>query len=83
MERNNFSVAAGFGSSAGRQGIFELCPTNDPIRQLAHDGASSWELRQAAIAAGMRTLRQDAWLKVLAGTTTVEEVIRVTKGDQG
>jgi len=68
---------------AGRQGIFELCPTTDSIRQLAHDGASSWKLRKAAIAAGMRTLRQDAWLKVLAGTTTVDEVIRVTKGDQG
>ena len=68
---------------AGRQGIFELCPTTDTIRQLAHDGASSWKLRKKAIADGMRTLRQDAWLKVLAGTTTVEEVIRVTKGDQG
>jgi general secretion pathway protein E/type IV pilus assembly protein PilB len=68
---------------AGRQGIFELCPTTDAIRQLAHDGASIWEVRKAAIAGGMRTLRQDAWLKVLAGTTTVEEVIRVSKGDQG
>jgi len=67
---------------AGRQGIFELCPTTDTIRQLAHDGASSWELRQGAVAEGMRTLRQDAWLKVLAGATTVAEVIRVTKGDR-
>ena len=30
----------------------------------------------------MRTLRQDAWLKVLGGKTTVEEVLRVTKGDR-
>jgi general secretion pathway protein E len=66
---------------SGRQGIFELCPTTDAIRQLAHDGASIWEVRKAAIAGGMRTLRQDAWLKVLAGTTTMEEVIRVSKGD--
>ncbi len=67
---------------AGRQGIFELCATTDDVRQLAHDRASSWEIRQAALAGGMRTLRQDAWLKVLAGTTTVDEVLRVTKGDR-
>jgi type II secretion system protein E len=66
----------------GRQGIFELCVTTNSVRQLAHDRASSWEIRNAARADGMRTLRQDAWLKVLAGTTTVEEVLRVTKGDR-
>ena len=66
----------------GRQGIFELCVTTDAVRQLAHDRSSSWKIRQAAIADGMRTLRQDAWLKVLAGKTTVDEVLRVTKGDR-
>jgi len=66
---------------AGRQGIFELCPTTDAVRQLAHDRASSWDIRQAALKDGMRTLRQDAWLKVIDGITTVEEVLRVTKGD--
>jgi general secretion pathway protein E/type IV pilus assembly protein PilB len=67
---------------AGRQGIFELCQTTDGVRQLAHDRASSWEIRKAALADGMRTLRQDAWIKVLDGTTTVDEVLRVTKGDR-
>jgi len=67
---------------AGRQGIFELCPTTDSVRQLAHDRSSSWDIRQAALADGMRTLRQDAWTKVLAGVTTVEEAIRVTKSDR-
>lgn len=67
---------------AGRQGVFELCATTDEVRQLAHDRASSWEIRQAALKGGMRTLRQDAWLKTLDGTTTVEEVLRVTKGDR-
>lgn len=66
---------------SGRQGIFELCLTNDEVRQLAHDRASSWEIRRAALKSGMRTLRQDAWLKVLSGITTVEEVLRVTKSD--
>ena len=41
----------------GRQGIFELCETTDAVRQLAHDRASSWEIRQAARKDGMRTLR--------------------------
>jgi len=66
---------------SGRQGIFELCVTSDKVRQLAHDRASSWNIRQAALADGMRTLRQDAWLKVMSGITTIEEVFRVTKGD--
>jgi general secretion pathway protein E/type IV pilus assembly protein PilB len=66
----------------GRQGIFELCVTSDAVRQLAHDRASSWEIRKAARANGMRTLREDAWLKVLSGMTTIDEVLRVTKGDR-
>lgn len=66
----------------GRQGIFELCPTTDAVRQLAHDRSSSWEIRQAARKDGMRTLREDAWTKVLNGVTTVDEVLRVTKGDR-
>lgn len=66
----------------GRQGIFELCVTTDAVRQLAHDRASSWDIRKAALGDGMRTLRQDAWRKVLSGTTTVDEVLRVTKGDR-
>jgi general secretion pathway protein E/type IV pilus assembly protein PilB len=67
---------------SGRRGIYELSITTDRIRQLAHDNVSSWEIRKAALAEGMRTLRQDGWLKVLAGVTTVDEVLRVTKGDR-
>jgi general secretion pathway protein E/type IV pilus assembly protein PilB len=66
----------------GRQGIFELCSSTDAVRQLAHDRASTWEIRKAALAEGMRTLRQDAWLKVMDGVTTVDEVLRVTKSDR-
>ncbi len=67
---------------SGRQGVFELCATTDNVRQLAHNRASSWEIRQAALADGMLTLRQDAWRNALAGITTVDEVLRVTKGDR-
>jgi general secretion pathway protein E/type IV pilus assembly protein PilB len=66
----------------GRMGIFELLITDERIRQLAHDSASTWEIKQAAVDAGMRTLREDGWLKVLRGDTAVEEVLRVTKGDR-
>ncbi len=70
-----------FGYS-GRVGIFELSVTTDRIRQLAHDRAGAWDIRKAALAEGMRTLRQDAWMKVVSGTSTVDEVLRVTKGDR-
>ena len=66
----------------GRQGIFELCVTSEAVRQLAHDRTSSWEIRKAARASGMRSLREDAWLKVLGGVTTIDEVLRATKGDR-
>ncbi|MBN2476177.1 MAG: Flp pilus assembly complex ATPase component TadA [Pirellulales bacterium] len=65
----------------GRVGLFELLVTTERIRQLAHDRASSWAIEEAAIAEGMRTLRLDGWRKVLSGRTTVEEVVRVTKGN--
>jgi len=66
---------------AGRMGIYELLVTNDDIRQLAQDRASSWVIRKEAANGGMRTLRMDAWDKVTAGNTSVDEVLRVTKGE--
>jgi general secretion pathway protein E len=65
----------------GRLGIYELLVTSDRIRQLCHDRAGTWAVKQAAQEEGMLTLRQDGWIKVLNGRTTVEEVLRVTKGD--
>jgi general secretion pathway protein E/type IV pilus assembly protein PilB len=66
---------------SGRLGIYELLVTTDRIRQLCHDRVGTWALKQAATEEGMLTLRQDGWIKVLNGRTTVEEVLRVTKGD--
>lgn len=66
----------------GRMGIYELLVTSESVRQLAQEHASSWKLKQAAMADGMRTLRQDGWAKALEGRTTVEEVMRVTKSDR-
>ncbi len=65
----------------GRSGIYELLVTNDEIRALASERAPTNLIKQAAIKAGMRTLRQDGWRKVYRGLTSVEEVLRVTKSD--
>ncbi|MGD9855636.1 MAG: GspE/PulE family protein, partial [Planctomycetaceae bacterium] len=65
----------------GRLGIYELLVTNDAIRQLANERTSSHHIKKAAVANGMRTLRQDGWLKVARGKTSIDEVLRVTKTD--
>ncbi len=65
----------------GRTGLFELLVANDQARQLANERASTQLVKKAAVEHGMRTLRQDGWRNVLAGTTSIDEVIRVTKAD--
>lgn len=62
----------------GRLGIFELLTTNERIRDMVLEKASADVIRRAAQEAGMKTLRQDGMLKVLDGTTSIEEVMRVT-----
>ncbi|MFM2093446.1 MAG: Type secretion system protein, partial [Planctomycetota bacterium] len=66
----------------GRLGIYELLVTTEDVRQLAHDRASSWKVKQAAMQHGMQTLRMDGWQKVLAGTTSIDEIAAATKGDR-
>lgn len=65
----------------GRQGIFELMVNNDVIRDLIVQRVNASVIRLEALKGGMITLRQDGWRKVLNGTTTIEEVARVTAGD--
>jgi general secretion pathway protein E/type IV pilus assembly protein PilB len=66
---------------AGRLGLFELLEANDEIRRLASERTPSHVVKQAAVSAGMRTLREDGWRKVRRGVTTIDEVLRVTKAD--
>ncbi len=61
----------------GRLGIFEIMTVDDEIKALVVKHAASAQIREAAIAAGMRTLQQDGLSKVLNGTTSLEEVLRV------
>jgi len=63
----------------GRMGIYELMMMNSKVRELSFAGASTQDIRKAAVAQGMRSLYQDGILKVLKGQTTIEEVFRVSK----
>jgi type II secretion system protein E len=65
----------------GRTGIYELLLMDHAISTLVMDHAPAVALREAACQQGMHTLREDGWMKVLAGITTVEEVVRVTRQD--
>ena len=62
----------------GRHAIFEWMDTDEEIRQLILNSASTDQIRAAARKAGMRTLAEDGWRLVAAGVTTVEEVLSVT-----
>jgi len=63
----------------GRTGIFELLLVDDQIRDLIVRRQGSHIIEQAAVEKGMATLRQDGLRRALAGTTTLEEVYRVTQ----
>ena len=63
----------------GRSGIFEILPIDDDIRPLIIAHASASDIKQQAITQGMKTLREDGWEKVLNGTTTIDEILRVTE----
>ena len=63
----------------GRTGIFESFLIDDEIQQFILDSPSISALRQLAIKKGMITMRQDGFIKVLEGITTIKEVERVTK----
>ena len=67
----------------GRLGIYEIFLIDDQVRNLIFEQVSSTELRIKARELGMRTLREDGVRKVVAGITTLEEVLRVTMGDNG
>jgi general secretion pathway protein E/type IV pilus assembly protein PilB len=62
----------------GRFGLFEIFNINDEARKLIYDKVPSNVLRNRAREMGMRTLREDGMRKVLAGVTTVDEVVRAT-----
>lgn len=66
----------------GRKGIYELLIVTEAIRPLIMNRASAVAIAQRAIEAGMRTLRDDGWIKVKNGETTIEEILRVTQMEE-
>ena len=62
----------------GRSGLFELLVVNDEVQQLILKRASAREIGAVGQQNGMRPLRQHGWETVLAGITTIEEVVRST-----
>lgn len=63
----------------GRVGIYEVLVVSDKIIRLTLERASASEIEKQAISEGMMTMKQDGYLKVLEGITTLEEVLRVAQ----
>ncbi len=66
------------GGYKGRTGLYEVMEVNDELRELILVGASALELKKKAMEQGMITLRRSGLIKVAAGQTTMEEVLRET-----
>jgi type IV pilus assembly protein PilB len=62
----------------GRVGLYEVMEINDELRELILVGASALELKKKALDQGMIMLRRSGLIKVAAGLTTIEEVLRET-----
>src|SRR6058998_3067254 len=67
-----------FTGMKGRVAIYETMPISEELRDGILRSATAAELQEIAKSQGMKTLRQSGLLKVLDGTTTIEEVLRVT-----
>ncbi len=63
----------------GRVGIYEVLAVTEPIRDLIMKRANADQIRNQAIAEGMKTMIEDGIKKVLSGLTTIEEVLRATR----
>jgi general secretion pathway protein E len=64
----------------GRTGIYELVAIDDKMRTMIHDGASEQDMEAHARTLGP-SIRDDGMRRVLSGETTLEEVLRVTRGE--
>ncbi|MBP7341496.1 MAG: type II secretion system ATPase GspE [Smithellaceae bacterium] len=72
----NLCMQTGF---RGRTAIFEILVVDDAVRKLVLKTSDANQINELAVERGLLTLQQDGIQKVLAGTTTTEEVLRVTR----
>jgi type IV pilus assembly protein PilB len=62
----------------GRQGVYEVMAMSPAVRKSIMSQAGAAEIKDTAVSEGMLTLRMDAWMKVMKGITTIEQMIRET-----
>ncbi|HAO94222.1 MAG: type II secretion system protein GspE [Deltaproteobacteria bacterium GWB2_55_19] len=74
------AVCAGTGYK-GRIALYEVMPFTESIKEFVLNGASTAEIKRAAIKDGMKSLRMSGITKVAEGVTTIEEILRVTMAD--
>lgn len=79
LARGKGCAECGDSGYTGRIGIFELLVVSEKISQLILQRPDAASLEKQAVAEGMLTMKQDGYLKVLAGYTTIEEVLRVAQ----
>ncbi|MBS1105974.1 MAG: pilB [Deltaproteobacteria bacterium] len=66
----------------GRIAVYEVMELTEELKEFVLNGASSMELKREAIRGGMMTLRRSALNKLVEGTTTLSEVLRVSTSDK-
>ncbi len=66
----------------GRVALYEVMHVGDEIKDCVLQGYSAMELKREAMKLGMQTLRMSGIKKILEGTSTIEEVMRVTRSDK-
>jgi general secretion pathway protein E/type IV pilus assembly protein PilB len=67
----------------GRTGIYENLLVDSVIKELIVKKATASQIKKIAVSRGMKTLRQDGWLKVIQGVTSFDEVVKVTQAEEG
>ena len=65
----------------GRVALYEVMPFTDPLKELVLQGAAAVEIKAEAVRRGMRSLRMSGIRKVCQGTSSIEEVARITASD--
>jgi type IV pilus assembly protein PilB len=76
--RGKGCATCNFTGMKGRVAIYEVMPVTEPLRDMILKNAATADIREQAQRDGMKTLRQSGLMKVIEGTTTVEEILRVT-----
>ncbi|MGH7245964.1 MAG: GspE/PulE family protein, partial [Candidatus Levyibacteriota bacterium] len=79
LYKGNGCSECGQSGYIGRIGIFEVLPISEKIARLMLEHPDSDSIQKEAVVEGMITMKQDGYLKVLQGITTIEEVLRVAQ----